>query len=552
MSHYKHEAKSASDAKMKRMGLHKEHKSHEFSDTKPYDGVPQLDSGNAGQWPKSKQRFKRGGKVAHLEGNKAKHNLGKSPRRSKHANGNAVIDDGRNETTAMMVNGKPSHVVNGKWVPDQPDISKLPKANVPLPPRRDEIGDYIDNHPDAFPRSAHARGGIPKGSPSKRQAMVGALANRKKKAGIPSAPAAPRGPMMAIPAGVGAGSPAVQNSMMHKRGGKIGHQEWEHSKKDLKEDRKLAKKHGMSLSAWEKSDLDKKHDRQQSEKGLKHGGRAKKFAGGGMTATPTNQMGVLGGSFQGNRPMPGNWMQGGNHFDHDGRGGMGGGATPMPPIFYPGGNPGGGPLQGRVGPLFVNDMGMSRLTPMGGGATAYPGGNPGGAPLQGGFGGMGDRDNDRDGRMGGQMDPGAQMRMPPSFFNGQTMSSAGGMGANPNGPEQPMDGRIQRKSGGRAKGKTNIVINVTSPQGGQPPAPPMPPMGMPPMAPPMPPMGAGGPPMPPPGGAGGPPPQMAQALAALQGGQPPMARKSGGRVHQETEYGSGSGLGRLEKPKWYK
>lgn len=44
--------------------------------------------------------------------------------------------------------------------------------------------------------------------------------------------------------------------------------------------------------------------------------------------------------------------------------------------------------------------------------------------------------------------------------------------------------------------------------------------------------GAGRPPMPP--------------------GMNPMMRKSGGRifVHQETEYGSGSGLGRLEKTKW--
>jgi hypothetical protein len=47
------------------------------------------------------------------------------------------------------------------------------------------------------------------------------------------------------------------------------------------------------------------------------------------------------------------------------------------------------------------------------------------------------------------------------------------------------------------------------------------------------------------------------ALAARGGaGGPPMGRKTGGRVdnrmpkYQEKDYGSGSGLGRLEKRKW--
>lgn len=63
-------------------------------------------------------------------------------------------------------------------------------------------------------------------------------------------------------------------SVARAKGGKVSHMEWEHSKTDLAQDKKLAKKHGMSMSAWEDSKLDQKHDAQQSPKGLKSGGKA--------------------------------------------------------------------------------------------------------------------------------------------------------------------------------------------------------------------------------------------------------------------------------------
>jgi len=60
---------------------------------------------------------------------------------------------------------------------------------------------------------------------------------------------------------------------------KMSEKEWEGSKEDLVQDKKLAKKHNMSFDAWEKSSMDTKHDKQQSMKGLKKGGILEKDTG---------------------------------------------------------------------------------------------------------------------------------------------------------------------------------------------------------------------------------------------------------------------------------
>ena len=57
---------------------------------------------------------------------------------------------------------------------------------------------------------------------------------------------------------------------------------FEGSSKDVKEDKKLAKKNKMSMSEYEKSPKDVKHDKQKSMKGLKKGG---------VTSSETKKMG---------------------------------------------------------------------------------------------------------------------------------------------------------------------------------------------------------------------------------------------------------------------
>jgi hypothetical protein len=348
MSHYKHEAREANKAKMKRMGLEKEPQHRGFSDTEPYDGVPFVDSGNAGKMPVGRQMRKHGGKVVDAEGMMCGGNLGKKPRK--------------------------------------------------------------------------AAGGIISSNPVQRKKIVGALAMRKKREGLPSAPPKPFMTKQSGVAGIG--------SLPAKKGGKVT---WEGSKEDEAQDKKLAKKHHMSMAAWEKSDLDKKHDRQKSMKGLKDGGSIfQKDSNEEMTAEQQE----------------------------------------------------------------AAKREMERL---------------------------------------------------------RRRAQEEGAGVRKHG------GRIHRATGGRtkAKGKTNVTINIAPPQQNQPAMPPMPPGimgGLPPMPPPgampMPPMG----PMPAPAGAG-------PGLGAMAGGPggmappiPPM-RKAGGRVrgmpkYQEDQYGSGSGLGRLEKAKW--
>jgi hypothetical protein len=370
---------------------------------------------------------------------------------------------------------------------------------------------------------------------------------------------------------------------------------FEGSAKDEKQDKKLAKKYGMSMESWEKSKMDDKHDSQQSMKGLKKGGRAHKNLGGILkdVAAPA-AAGALGGlsglasHFLGKKkdgassgPEVAGKKNGGGLYAniHAKRERIADGSkermrkagskgAPTEEAFKKSARTAKahGGLTSLDGEMQTQEKVSGRV------AKAY-GGNLSGLEMKkggrakragGGYNGpdpaasaesaarMAEQERlerefmdrmDRQDKMPPKpMPKPPAKRMPPAPYTMPDRVSSG---------DYKKGGRAERKAGGRTKGKTNINIVIATgkgqqgdQQGGQLDMPPMPnPQGIPVQMPPPPPPQAAAPmpmpmpmPMPP---AGGPGP-----------GPMPMPRKAGGRTYRsykDMDAGAGSGLGRLEK-----
>jgi hypothetical protein len=302
---------------------------------------------------------------------------------------------------------------------------------------------------------------------------------------------------------------------------KHGGEAWEGSAKDEAQDKKMAKKYGMSMSAWEKSSMDKKHDTQHSTKGLKKGGRAHKNLGGVLK--DVGKYGAIG---------------------------LGADAVSKNPSI----------LGGGLGALAMHLLDKKKDAPGASTASATPAvaGKKRGGGLYANIHAKQERiahgSKEHMRKAGSKGAPTAD-----AFEKSARTAKAHGGFTSLDGEfqtQQKVTGRhakmhggslsgLEMNKGGRAKGKTNINIVIATgkgQQGMQPDMPPPPgPQGVPVPMPASPPPQAGAPmpmpmPMPPMGGPGA--------------GPAPMPRKAGGRTYRsykDMDAGAGSGEGRLEK-----
>lgn len=242
-------------------------------DASDYGPEEVLDAGvKTGMRPISRRAFKKGGKVVANEGKEAVKHAGKKPRKSGNAplSINAIVNrnvkdanedrEGKKHIGGFKRGGKIKKEGGGPLSSMGGDLYGL-KSN-PNPNRvtmlkkggkacKDGGGPVVraDSPPSQPVTGSKA---------AQQQAMMEAIAKRMQSKDPTNIPPPP--------------PPADQIIPGRRKSG--GRAKFEGTAKDVREDKKLAKKHHMSMKDWEASEMDRKHDKQRSMKGLKTGGLA--------------------------------------------------------------------------------------------------------------------------------------------------------------------------------------------------------------------------------------------------------------------------------------